>query len=266
MKTLAGIPTRLRNTSGQIADQLTEVCDEVMVVSQGATVNSKQSNVTIVEKDVNFGLVPARNYILQYAIDHDFDLVIECDDDIKFSSNVVRAMKVVLEENPTLGSISSASRAYFNWDKDTSCSQNFILAPCPAQLWGMRVKTVKEIGLMEIDYLEDREYGLRMWRKGLPVGMLHINLELTHNPFVARTTKTESDGGQASGMKRYEALGKAIEELKSRYPDLITLKQSPFGVKGRTFSTRYNWARMLSYVVARSGYALNYYDSKGRRL
>lgn len=266
MKILAGIPTRLRNTSGAIADQLAEVCNEVLVVSQGATVVSRKSNVTVVEKDVNFGLIPARNYILQYAIDNKFDFVLECDDDIKFSSNVVRAMIVALNDNPTLGSISSSSRAYFNWDKDVECSKNFILAPCPAQLWGMRVSTVEEIGLMDIDYLEDREYGLRMWSKGLAVGMLHIDLSLTHNPFIARTTKTEADGGQATGMKRYEALGKALEQLQSRYPDLVTLRQSPYGVKGRTFSTRYNWSRMLSYVVKRFGHSLNYYDSKGRRL
>ena len=266
MKVLAGIPTRLRTTSGIAAETLAKVCDEVLVVSQGATCRSTAKNVVVHEKDVNFGMIPARNYILQYAIDHNFDYVLECDDDIKFSEYIPELMVAILNDNPTLGAISSESRAYYNWNKDVSCSKSFLLAPCPAQLWGMEVKKIKELGLLTVDYLEDREYGLRMWKNGYAVGQIHTAIQDTHNPFIARTMKQESEGGQATGEKRYKALGEAISTVVSLYPELVTLTQSEFGMKGRTFSSRYNWSRMLSYPVARFGYALNYEDSKGRRL
>jgi hypothetical protein len=266
MKILAGIPTRLRSTSGIAADIMAGLCDEVLVVSQGATCHSTARNVIVHEKDVNFGLIPARNYILEYSIHNNFDYVFECDDDLKFSRDVLPLMLNILRDNPTLGAISSASRAYFNWDKDTECNKNFLLAPCPAQLWGMRVDIVNELGPMDVDYLEDREYGLRLWSNGYAVGMVHTTLADTHNPFVSRVMKSESDGGQATGAVRYEALGKAITTVVNRYPNLVTLRQSEFGAKGRTFSSRYNWARMLATVRERFGYSLDYKDSKGRRL
>jgi hypothetical protein len=266
MKILAGIPTRLRTTSGIAADVLSTVCDEVLVVSQGAVCHSTAKNVVVHEKDVNFGMIPARNYILQYAIDNNFDLVFECDDDVKFPKSVMMIMIEILRSNPTLGAISSESRAYFNWNKDVECTRDFLLAPCPAQLWGMEVKKVKELGLLTVDYLEDREYGLRMWKNGYAVGQVHVSLDQTHNPFIARTMKQEKEGGQATGEKRYKALGEAISTVVSMYPDLVTLRQSEFGKGGRTFSTRYNWSKLLSYPINRFGYSLGYEDSKGRRL
>jgi len=266
MRVLAGIPTRLRNTSGIAAEVLASVCDEVLVVSQGAVCSCHKENVTIHEEDINFGMIPARNSIFQYAINNNFDVVIQCDDDIKFTPSIVKFMIDCVCNDPTLGAISSESRAYYNWNKDVACTKDFLLAPCPAQLWGMEVKKIKELGLLSVDYLEDREYGLRMWSNGYAVGQLHISLKETHNPFIARTMKTESQGGQSTGATRYEALGKAISTVNELYPGLVTLRQSEFGMKGRTFSSRYNWNGMISKVVERFGHSLGYQDSKGRRL
>jgi hypothetical protein len=262
MKVLAGIPTRLRDTSGKIADTLAEVCNEVVVVSQGATCTSRKSNVNIVEKPVDFGLIPARNYILQYALDGDFDLVIESDDDLAYSAETVDYMIQTLDHYPTLGSLASASRPYFHWDDAVKCNQCFLLAPCANQLWAVRTPIVKEIGLMDLDYLEDREYGARLWEHGYAVAILHIDLQHTHNPFVSRTKF--SVGGQDKGELRKKMLGAAMVILQQTYPNM--LKISPVQAENRTFMTRYNWSYMMRKVIDRFGYALGYEDSKGRKL
>lgn len=266
MKILAGIPTRLRDTSGKIADVLAQVCDTVLVVSQGAKVYSNSSKVVVAEKDVNFGLVAARNAILRYAVDNNFDIVIQSDDDLKYSPEVVEALIREVLDNPTLGSIASSSRAYFNWNKEVGSNKNFVLSQCAPQLWASRTSILQEIGEWKLEYLEDREHGIRMWKAGYAIGLLHTSLNYTHNPFIARTSTNDEVGGQEKGMIRYERLSKAIAYMNEHHGDVVSIKQSPFGVKGRTFSTRYDWSKLLSYPVKRFEYSMGYEDAKGRRL
>lgn len=268
MKILAGIPTRMRNTSGKIADVLAEVCDEVVVVSQGADVICDSRKVTVVEKPANgYGLVRARNFIAQYAIDNGYDIVIQSDDDLSYRSEVVEAMVKEVVDNPTLGAIASSSRAYFNWDKNTECTKNFLLAPCSPQLWASRTDILKEVGQWHLEYLEDREHGARMWKLGYAIALLHISLDLTHNPFVARTSKSNETGGQEKGAERYDRLSLAISIMEELHGDIVGIKQAEFDSNSkRTFSTRYRWDKLLSYPIARFGYALGYEDSKGRKL
>lgn len=267
MKILAGIPTRCRNTSGKIADILAEVCDEVLVVSQGADVICDSRKVTIVEKPKDgYGLVRARNYILEYAVENGYDIVIQSDDDLSFKSAIIEAMVKEVLDNPTLGAIASSSRAYFNWNKTVECTKNFLIAPCAAQLWASRTSILTEVGKWHLEFLEDREHGARMWKNGYAIGLLHISLDLTHNPFIARTSKSENSGGQEQGLVRYNRLKEAISIMDELHRDIVTIKQSEYGFEGRTFSTRYNWSNLLSYPILRFGYALGYEDSNGKRL
>jgi glycosyltransferase involved in cell wall biosynthesis len=266
MKVLAGIPTRKRNTSGKIADVLAKVCDEVLVISQGATCIHTSNNVLVIERDENYGLVKARNEILKFAMTGGYDVVVQSDDDLSYKSEMVDALVHELMENPNLGAIASASRAYFNWDKDTECSKNFLLTPCAPQLWAARTDILRNVGFWDLEYLEDRDYGARMWKLGYAIGMLHKSIDLTHNPFIARTSESNAQGGQEKGESRYDNLGLAIQVMQRRHSDIMTIRQSEYGQKGRTFSTRYNWSKLLSFPVERFGLSMGYEDSKGRKL
>jgi len=264
MKILAGIPTRLRSTSGKIADILAQAVDEVLIVSQGAQVNSGSSNVVVHEKDVNFGLVAARNYILSYAVKNNFDFVVQSDDDLSYTPHIIEYMLKEVWDNPTLGAIASSSRAYFNWDKDVECTKNFLLAPCSPQLWVARTSILEEVGEWTLEYLEDREHAARMWKLGYAIGMLHIDISLTHNPFIARTNI--SAGGQDKSIARKEKLRQAIEYMNKYHSNIVRLKIYEGKSAKRTFSSRYYWNNLLKFPIARFGYALKYEDSRGRIL
>ena len=263
MKILAGIPTRLRSTSGKIADVLAEVADEVLVISQGATCNHISGKVRVVEYPVDYGLVPARNQILAYAIDHGFDVVIQSDDDLAYRSDVVESIIRQVVDNPTLGACASESRAYYKWNKEVECSKEFLLASCAPQLWAARTSVLEEVGPWSLPFLEDRDHGCRMWKAGYAIGQLHVSLAMTHNPFVARTSAGKQ-GGQTEviGGEMHSGLKKAIQFMKETYPDMLTINYLEGG--NRTFSTRYKWERMISMVHERFGVCMGYQDSRGR--
>lgn len=266
MKVLGGIPTRMRSSSGKIADTLAEVCDDVFVVSQSAICNYSKPNVTVLEYPQNFGLVPARNEILKFG--KDYDIIIQSDDDLSFTSELINELITVLIDNPTIGAICSISRAYWNWNKEVTSTKPFVLSPCTPQLWAARVSILKEVGPWTLPFLEDREHGCRMWRAGYACVQLHKGIRYTHNPFVARTNVEgkQTSGGQEEGVgeERHAGLKKAIEFMNANYSDLVSIKY--LGIKERTFSTRYNWNNLMKGVVKRFGLVLDYEDSKGRRL
>jgi len=270
VRILAGIPTRLRNTSGKIAQTLATVVDDVFVVSQGAEVwvdeGTDLSKIHVQEYPENFGVIPARNEILRVAFQGDYDIVIQSDDDISFREATIRRMIEILDEFPTIGAITSESRAYFNWNKDVRSTRPFLLTPCAAQLWAARVPIMREIGLMEVPYLEDREHGCRLWKSGYPVVELHETIDLAHNPFISRTNVSSKIGGQNEEHEGdiHSGLKAGIEEMNLRHGDIVNLKY--LGIRGRSFTSRYNWPRMIEYVDRRFGKILGYADSKGRVL
>lgn len=266
MKILSGIPTRKRSTSGKIADVLAEVSDEVIVISQGAICNHSKKNVKVIEKDENFGLVPARNFILDYAINNGFDMVLQSDDDLSFYAETPAAMIELLIDEPKIGTICSASRAYFNWSKDLFPNKNYVLAACAPQFWAARTSVLRQVGYWYLPYLEDREYACRMWKCGFPIVQMHIDISLAHNPFMSRNNDQTKQGGQDEGLgdeEKHAGLKKAIDYMNSRHQDLVTMKY--LGIKGRSFQTRYNWDAMIQLAI-QSGRTLGYEDQRGRVL
>jgi hypothetical protein len=193
-------------------------------------------------------------------------IVVQSDDDVAFKPETIEAMLTILKENPTIGAVTSESRAYFNWNKDVTCTRNFIVTPCAAQLWAARVDIMEEIGPMEVPYLEDREHGCRLWKAGYAVVAVHDNIGICHNPFIARTNVEGKQGGQQEthGGDKHAGLKAGIEEMNRRHSDIVTLKY--MGLHGRSFMSRYKWPIMLKCVTDRFGYALDYEDSKGRKL
>jgi len=270
-RVLSGIPTRKRSTSGKIAQILAQVSDDVFVVSQAAETYCDPSfpyldRIHVEEFPENFGVIPARNEILKRAHDGGYDFVVQSDDDVAFKVETIEAMITILRDNPSIGAVTSESRAYFNWSKDMESSQKFILAPCAAQLWAARVRIMDEIGPMEVPYLEDREHGCRLWKAGYAVVALHDTISLSHNPFISRTNVTGKQGGQQETHDGdlHAGLKAAIDEMNRRHGDMLKLTYE--GAKGKSFRSRYNWNFMLKCVIDRFGYLLDYSDSRGRIL
>lgn len=266
MKILAGIPTRMRNTSGRIADVLAEVCDTVVVISQGATCNHTKPNVDVLEKDVNFGLVPARNAILDYALAGGYDVVLQSDDDLFYHPATVEVLIQELLDNPNVGTICSASRAYFNWSKEVGSNKNFVLSACAPQFWAARTEILRQVGYWTLPYLEDREFACRLWKLGYPTVQLHKTLDLAHNPFMSRTNDATKKGGQPEELEatdKHAGLKKAIDYMNEHHPDVVKMKY--LGQHGRSFMTRYNWDAMIKCVLEKKHY-LGYEDQKGRIL
>jgi len=261
MKILGGVPTRLRSTGGAVADLLADVCDEVVVVSQGATVRCNKKNVSLLERPVDIGMKRARNTIFEYADHVGAEYIFQSDDDLKFKPSVLELMLDIMQEEPSLGSLSSCPRVYANWEKDIECTKNFLVFQCPTQLWVVRRQAIVETGMLDIDVLEDIELGLRMWKKGWVLGKLHAGIEFVHNPFINRIGKGDEQGGQPESLRQRE-LPNSVKYIWDNHKDIL----STFAVAtsgNRTYTARYNWSKMCEIAHNRWG-DIGYEDSKGR--
>jgi len=261
MRILGGIPSRLRHSSGKLADILAKVCDEVVIISQKATVECKSSNIVVIEKDVNFGICNARTAIDEYAIANGFDLIVESDDDLSYKPDLVESLVREIVNNPTLGSCGAFSRMYFNWNKKETSNKNFILYAGNACLWCARVSALQEVGRWNCECAEDLDHGLKMWQKGLAVASLKTTLSQTFS-MVSCQTDTLLEGGY-DREDREQRMWKSLDTIGEDHANLVYIGA---GNGNRRFSTRYNWSVMTQKVVDRFGYALEYEDSKGRKL
>jgi hypothetical protein len=264
MKILAGIPTRLRSGSGPLAEILARVCDEVLVVSQGATVKiqSEVNNINIIERDIDIGMKAARNTIFQYALDNGYDYCLQSDDDLKYSEAVVRNLIRIIANEPSLASISSCPRVYHNWEKDIVSSKDFTIFQCPTQLWIIRMEAIKEAGMLNIDVLEDIELGLRMWQFGWVLGKVHMTQDLTHNPVISRMGKGDNSGGQPESLRKF-MMPASCEYIYRHNSNLLRFFRTAREGSNRTYNAAYNWDAMCEKAKARWD-TIGYQDSKGR--
>jgi hypothetical protein len=122
------------------------------------------------------------------------------------------------------------------------------------------------VGPWTLPFLEDREHGCRLWKAGYAIGQLHVDLKITHNPFIARNDTAGKSGGQEeqSGEDRHVGLRNAIDIMNETYPEMVTIKY--LGLPSRSFSTRYRWDWLQYYALKRFGKILGYEDSKGKSL
>jgi hypothetical protein len=261
MKILGGVPTRKRKIGGQVADILAEVCEEVLVVSQGAEVVSHKSNVHIIEKPVDIGMKAARNTIFDYADEVGAEFIIQSDDDLKFRPSVLEKMIEIMLSEPSLGSLSSCPRVYHNWEKSVTSSKEWLVFQCPTQLWIVRNQAIHETGQLDIDVLEDIELGLRMWKQGWVLAKLHSDIEFTHNPVINRMGKGDDQGGQPESLRKAQ-MPDSVEYIWNAHNDILRAF-SLSTAANRTYSARYDWGAMCDLAYNRWG-TIGYEDSKGR--
>ena len=256
-----GVPTRKRRTAGKIADELSQVCDKVVVLSQGSEVYCNSEGISIIERDENIGMMQARNELFQMATEYEADYIIQSDDDLSFKAHVLFKMVEIMESEPALGALSSCPRVYANWEKDIISSKPFLVFQCPTQLWVIRMKALEETGFLHLDVLEDIELGLRMWKKGWVLGKIHLGLDYVHNPFIARINKDEDSGGQPVEYRR-KMIPSSIKYMLDNHSDVVQSMGIP-NSKTRTYHARYDWYTMCSLAKERWG-TIGYQDSKGR--
>jgi GT2 family glycosyltransferase len=258
---IAGIPTKRRATSVKVANQLAPVVDKVFIISQDAdTSGEKPDNVIVYEYDPNIGLAKARNIIVDIAQYEKADFMIQSDDDITFKPFLIEKMIEVMTEFPDLGALSSVSRVLRSWNKST-CTCPFMLHPYACQLYIMRMDVVNKIGMFTLGTMEDLEYSLRVWEIGYLVGRLHLDMKFTHNAFISRSTKTDSQGGQTIS-ERSEILQDCLEYTCDKHSSLITYAKITDLEAGK-FSIRYNWEELLRVYHDKHQYdSLGYNDGK----
>jgi hypothetical protein len=263
MKILGAIPSKLRSTSGSIADALAAVCDEVMVVSQGATVSFKSQKVNVIEAGLDIGLKKARNIIAEYAIAKDFDITITSDDDLKFPQKVLDYILDIMQDT-RIASASSCPRVYQNWNKEITSSKPYIVSTHPSQLYAIRTSVLEDIGQYRLETMEDIELGLRMWKYGFPSVRVHTpdDATMTHNPFIARSTKGNEKGGQTENDLKMH-LNPSIKYIRDTYPKFVT-NCITNAAKPYFYSFRYNWGEIMEVCRKRYGIRIGYYDSKLR--
>lgn len=262
MKILGGVPSRKRSTAGAAAEILSEYCEEVLVVSQGALVKSYAANIKVWEQSVDIGMKKARNIIFDWAGTQHADFIIQADDDIKFKPEILREMIDIMVSEPALGALSSAYRAFANWNKDVTCTKPFQVFQCPTQLWIIRMETIREVGNLAIDVLEDIELGLRMWGAGWICAIMHKGISLTHNPFISRMGKGDDQGGQPESLRKRK-MPDSVDYIWEHHNAVLKSFSVARPGSNRTYNARYDWEEMCRLARDRFTY-IGYEDSRGR--
>src|SRR3972149_5065905 len=168
MKILAGIPTRRRSTAGKIADQLGPFADKVVVVSQGADVRVTRSDIKIIERP-ELGICAPRNFLADLAIQGNYDLLLQIDDDVNFSDEVIKAILRNFAKFPRLGAISSDYRAGAHWNESLKANKEFRISGVASQLWAVSVPALANVmdrflePPFHIDALEDIRFSVKLW-------------------------------------------------------------------------------------------------------
>jgi GT2 family glycosyltransferase len=243
---------------------LAETADKTMVISQGATVRCRNPKVIVAEYDTDIGMKAARNILFDYALRNKYDYIIQADDDLWFKPFILEQMLAEIEEYPWIGSISSEARVYANWQKDLISSHDFVLIPNPSQLWIIRMKVIREIGMLVLDVLEDVELGLRMWGKGWAVTRLHLGVQYTHNPVISRLKKGDDQGGQPVSL-RNRLIPSSVEFINKYHGAVLRYLRLPPPGSNRSFLVGYNWDEMCKRVRDRWG-SVGYKDNSGKEI
>lgn len=261
-RVVAGIPTNLRSTSGRIADALASEVDEVIVVSQGAVVNARNSRVNVLEYPPNLGVGRARNIILDHCLTTNADFCVMSDDDLQFKPFVVHEILRLLEENYSLGIVGSIARTNRFWSKNSYSSKEYQLYGCPAQLFVLRMSAIREVGNMVLpEVMEDIELGLKLWDAGWAVARIDKE-NCEHNTNVPTFGKGDSQGGIPESRKRSQ-IPVAVEYLLLRYSHLLRFLRA--GKGKRMHLIQYNWPVLCQKATDRWGY-IGYEDSRGRKI
>lgn len=258
MKVLIGIPTRKRPFVLNLAKQLASYGDVVLAAEQDTWTGYPQLHCEVLE--VEHGLALARNTIFKRAIAGNYDVVVECDDDVKAAAKTLDNFFGKINELMPQGvaSVSSKARIYEFWDGPSRSNKDYEVIPRLQQLWAIRVDVVEKLGFFDLDTLEDVEYSLRLLAEGhVPVQI--ASKGMIHGHAVQRN-KAEEMGGQ-SVAERLSLLDDAIDICNERYR-FAGIKRKGEG----SFSCKLDWKWIKEHLEISGGLGLGYEDKRGIKI
>jgi hypothetical protein len=202
----------------------------------------------------------ARNIIIEEAIGGNYDLVVQCDDDLKIYPAIVPKMTELLNEEPHLGTISSTPRQFQRWAKGISSSKPYLIAVAGAQFWATRIDVFKEVGDYDVNFFQDLQHGLKSWEAGWISARFHIGYDLCHNPKISRMNKDFDQGGQP--IFTTDERQESIDYILKHHSAMITSMSRTDIFSNRAYNARYNWKAMCQSALNRWG-TIGYEDSRG---
>lgn len=252
MKVLIGIPTRGRQTAPILARQLARYGDVVIVAQE--TNLPKSQDYSVIEQPP--GLRRARNTIFGEAINNKYEAVVQCDDDLEFRPEVLDAyFDLIYELLPAgVASVCSKPRIYEFWDGPCRSNKTYEIIPRLQQCWAIRTDVVKDIGMIELETLEDVEYALRLVHRGYISSQISVR-KITHNHKIKRD-KDGCQGGQPL-TERLNYLDNAIKVINERY-DFAVVRRKDEG----SFSCKLDWSKIRAKIPY---LGLGYEDERGIR-
>jgi hypothetical protein len=275
MRALLGISTRDRDTSPRVFIPIAPLFEHILVVAQGDCGNFANIPPEVAAKlEVIYqapSLAASRNRIFQYALDNDYEVVVQSDDDIRLKLPAAEYMLQLILQEPSLGSVSVAQD--FLWvfgDRTITCSKPWLIAPWNGQFWGMRVETLRtelEPPYTRGEVLDDVDFGMRLWQRGLATVRLHRGRDDYCVAIMPRTTTgyRPRTGGQPL-IDRIHYIRSTYKEVRQRwYPDFITKLEYRLVKEDVKIDIRYNWSNMIKTHIDRWG-NIGYEDSKGRKM
>lgn len=263
-----GIPTRDRPTrSANLADAIAPHVEQVVLVYRGTQPNPRQQNVSLISGGKT--LQEARNFLLTHAVLRDDLASHQVDDDIVVPDwgRVFNKFEEVLTQYPWVGAVGTCPQFYWGMGaKNAQSNTGFQVVAAVFQLWAIRCAAFKEAGRMDLETMEDLEYGYRLWSKGWAVARL-LGIDYVHGTSVPRLGKRPDQGGQPV-EERNEHLPKGVLLMAQRYPQLANIGLVTPRPGARRMATHYNrpnWPLMLQQVRQRWG-QIGYRDSNDRTL
>ena len=266
MRIAGGILTRKRSSSGQIADVLSQVCDDVVVISSQATCSHSSRNVTVVEQESK-GEIGARNDIRNFAIDGDYDFLIMSDDDVMYKPSSLRRLVEVVDNNPNLGALALPDRVTHFYNSRVKSNKPFVLFHVLPMIWCARVSVLKEIGSFMVNYAADLDYCARLWKSGYAVGLLIEDIQETCTPMgVVNPSSRISHSGGLQDDSNETNLKRALAYISKNHSEVYRIERGYPGPGRNSYETIRNWPKMIKFCTDRFGLTMGYEDSSGRKL
>lgn len=273
-KTVAFIPTRERAYALELAKQVAPLVDKLYVLGKNVKFNVDKlpDEVQYIEREPYNGIADARNMAVGIAVKEHADYVLMLDDDVRFNDELISFLKFGIEKFPCIGAVASSSRVMYHWAESVEPNIPFRMDGMASQFVLYRLEALLDIAersgkppFGRVNTMEDLYSSVLMWEHGWAILKTH-SPDMFHNVIVARTSKSESMGGQPIA-ERDELMPYAVEQLQphkgpGKVLQWITLKWNRDKQQYR-HHLRYNYDVMCENVINRWGIQ-GYSDNKGR--
>lgn len=202
-----------------------------------------------------------RQRAIRMAHQYGIDYCVQIDDDLRGPLDQLAANLVtVLEQNPSIGSVSSQSRVMLGmgW-LPSPVSHDFVVKPYPSQLLALRLQAYRETKGFRTNTLEDVDIGAQMWNIGW--GVAATVGKISYSEIRPHDTRDPNAGGMPNSefqVTMYEDIA-----LIRGMTDILKVAEFRPNKKGEIkIVLRWHWQTMLDRYHERWG--VPYSDSRHR--